>query len=816
MSPTDFFSDFKFALRQIWRRPLHAFLVVLTLTLGIGANTAIFSLVNGVMIRPLPYEDGEELVVVSFERNLNGREVVTFSPPEYDDIVEQAKTMEEVAEYHTMWFTLLGGEVPERVQTGVVSANFFDMLGVEPVLGRGFAAGDGDPGATPVLVISHDYWRRSHGSDPSILGKVFELNDKPHTVVGVLPSIPQFPDENDVFMTSSACPFRSNQAVRESRSARMLKLFGRRHAEVSLEQVRSDFASVAGGFVEQYPDVYPMDSRYEIKVRSLSDVLTEDVRRRLLVLMATVGLVLMIGCFNVASLISARLIQREQEMAVRSSLGAGRLRLLRQLLAENLTLTVLGGIGGTIAAYGVLHLLVSFISRFTSHTDSIGIDDFVLSFTLVLSLLTGVGIGLISVAAARKNVFSPLRQGGFRNSADISGRRARNLFIVFQLALSFVLLVSTGLLIRSLTKLQEVDLGFDTSRVLTLVLDLNWSKYDSTEKVLDFAIPLLERVERTPGVASAAMASAYPFQTGLNALPENRTFRIGGRPIPEKGKEPVASMRTVSAGFFVTLGIPLLEGREFSPHDDHDAPFVAIVNQLMASRYWGEQSPLGEHLIRPDGRSWEIVGVVGDVRQYGFDSEVQPTVYLPFRQPMDRQLGPSLLVRSEAEPMQIARQVRERVYSVDPEQPVSRVVTLEDQVARNLDGPRLTTILLGLFAVLAMVIALTGVGGVMALSVGQRQNEIGIRIAMGATRCSILVLVLRQGMMVVVGGLLAGVGGALFLSRLLSGLLYGVEPSDPATLALVFCALAGAAGLVCLATARRAASVEPVDALRCD
>jgi predicted permease len=801
--------DLQYGVRMLIKNPGFTIIAVLTLSLGIGANTAIFSVVNGVLLQPLPYRDGDQIVVLQQQAPLAGVANLPFSVKELADYRERSRALEDLVEYHTMSFILLGHGEPERVQTGVVSANFFDMLGVKPILGRTFRPGEDQPGAEPVLVLSHGYWQRSHGSDPNIVGKNFRMNDKVHIVVGVLPPVPQFPNENDVYMPVSACPFRSADAFIANRNARLMSVFGRLKSGATTEQAQTDVATIAGHLQHEYPDSYPKNRGYAAGVTPLQELLTQRARPTLLILLGTAGLVLLIACANVANLALARLLRREREMAIRAALGAGRGRLMRQLLTESTLLSVAGGGLGLVLASWGLDLLVSFAARFTPRTGQIKIDGAVLVFTLIVSVGTGIAFGVLPALTSKGNLVAALKEGSGQATTGAGRQRLRSLLIVTQVAVAFVLLIGAGLMVRSLIKLQQVNGGFNAENVLTMQVVPNFSKYTNAQQARTFFHTLLEKIKSRPGVTSAAVAFTFPLN---QSQPLNNTFQIEGRQLAPGDPRPIADFRIASPEYFQTVGIPLVKGRLFTEADNENAPGVAIINQSMARHRWGNDDPIGQRISFNNGQTWlTIVGVVGDVRQYGLDREAADELYRPFAQVPN---GTRVLVRTVAEPMSIARQMIEAVYSIDPDQPVSNVQTLEQVRRDSLAAPRLTAILLSLFAGLALTITATGITGVMALWVSQRTQEIGIRMALGATQGRVLRMVLGQGLTLVVIGLLLGVAGAFALTRLMTAVLFGVEPADPVTFVAVALVLIVVATIACFMPARRATGIHPMIALR--
>ncbi len=809
--------DIRYGLRTLSRSPGYATAAVLTLALGIGANTAIFSVVHGVLLQSLPYGGGDQLVRLRVDGPGAGIEDGRFSAPEVNDLATLSRTLSGVVEYHSMWFVLLGRPEPERVQTGVVSASFFDLLGVRPILGRTFLPGEDRHGAEAVLVLSHAYWQRSFGADPGVVGRVFRMNDRPHTVIGVLPPIPGYPDDNDLYMPISACPFRSAPHMEQSRDMGMMQAFGRMKPGVTLEAARKDLASVAARMAADHPESYPASMQLSIVPVALTSELTQRARPTFLVLLAAVGLVLLIACANVANLTLARLIRREKEMALRSALGAGRARLTRQLLTESLLIATLGGALGLLLAWGVHGLLVHFASRFSPRAGEIAIDASVLAFTLVVALATGLVLGLIPAVSARRSLTAALQQGGGGRSASSGGRmRTRNALIIGQVAVSFMLLIGAGLMLRTVWKLGRVDPGFRPERVLTSRLDLNFSRYTSPSDYRTFEDRLLEKLSVLPGVQSAALSGTFPLNEG--GVQTSR-FRIEGRAVSSPEALPRADFEQVSPDYFRTIAVPMVRGRAFLGTDRPETPRVAIINQSGARRFFPGEDPIGKRIQianntpGPANDVWiEIVGVVGDIRQYALSKPPVEQIYVALAQ--YPALSATCLIRTTSAPAQTTRQLREAVHAIGPEQPVDRFRTLEEVVAGSLESPRLTALLLALFAGLAVLITAAGIVGVISFSVGQRTQEFGVRMALGAEPRAVLAMVLRQGMTLVAMGLALGLAGALVLTRLLAGLLFEITPTDPATYLAVALVLGGAAAAACFVPARRATAVDPMVALR--
>jgi putative ABC transport system permease protein len=819
--------DVSYAVRSLRRNPGFTFTVLLTMALGIGANSAIFSVVNAVLLRPLPYPDGDHLVVL---RQAQPKASVANMGFSYKDIVDYraARTLSDVVEYHDMWFILLGRAEPERVETRVVSANFFDVLGVTPLYGRTFTAADDKPGAPAVLVLSHGYWKYSFGGDPNVVGKVFRMNDRPHTVIGVLPPVPtvrsgqtgrlQAAPDVDVYMPTSACPFRSAPHMMDGRSMRMMNALARVRPEFTHGQSQADLDVVAARLARTYPNDYPSDD-FKTVATPLRDELTRSFTTTLYVLLGTAGFVLLIVCASIANLLLARTVRRERELSVRSALGADRSRLLRQLLTESLLLAVCGGLLGLAFAAGTMRLLVLFAERFTPRAAEIAIDRSVLLFTLGLSVFTGLVFGSIPAWSGRFEVVAALQSGG---RATPARQTLRNALIVAQVAVSFMLLIAAGLTLRSALNLQQVDPGVRTDHVLTMRVDLNYSKYpgslDATTrlgKISGFWQRFEQRLRGLPGVIDVAGSGTFPLN---EQGPFTGGFQIEGRRLPA-GTAPLRTdIMLATPDYFRTVNQPILAGRAFTTADRGQTSQVVIINHAMARHYWPNEDPVGKRIADAnDGRNgqpieWSrIVGVAADTRQR-LDLAPRDEVYIPLYE--TAQLTTTWLVHSTLDPDTMARAVRQAMYALDPEQPVDRFRTLTEIRATSLEAPRLTATLIGIFALLALVITAAGIAGVIAFSVNQRTQEFGIRMALGAHRARVVNMVLRQALTLVGIGLVLGTAAAAFVTQLLATLLFEVEPTDGATFITTALVLALVAMLACLAPARRAASVDPIVALR--
>jgi putative ABC transport system permease protein len=800
--------DSTFALRMMRKNFGFTIAAIIVLGLGIGANTAIFSVVNAVLLKPLPYEHGERLLMMRQSTPHSGLMGRNISVPELMDYRRQNRSLDAIVEYHNMQFILLGRAEPEQVETGVVSWNYFDIFGAKPLVGRNFAPDDEKPGAPAVLLLSYEYWLRSFAGDPTVIGKVFRMNDKPHTVIGVLPPFPQYPQENDVYMPTTACPFRSGAHMLANRQMRMVRMFGRMKPNMKPTEAEADLSAVAASMNREFPNDYPEGSDLKVDVTPLKIELTRDAKPTMLFLLAAAGFVLLIACANVANLNLARMVRRERELGVRTAMGANRVRLFRQLLTESSLLALLGGALGLLLATGGLQLLSAYVARFTPRAREVHIDITVLLFTLAVALFVSVLTGTAPAVARRENLITTLKEGGSQSLGSARGK-LRSALIVAQVAVSFLLLIGAGLTVRSLINLQRVDPGFRPENVLTIQFSLDFSRYTTNEKTLAFWDSLLQKVQTLPGVVSAGAAGVFP----LDRSPAfNNQFDIEGQQGNATGK-PIAELNVITPGYLQVLGIPLLSGRNFDRRDRPESAKVAIITQSAAQRHWHNQDPVGRRFSFDNGKTWtEIIGVIGDVHEHGLDLPVNDLIYLPFAQ--YPQNGPALMARTQGDPMAVARTVVQRLYEVDPNQPAGRIQSLEQYRADSIAAPRLTANLLGLFALLALAIAAAGIGGVMALAVSQRTHEIGVRMAIGARPAEIVRMILGQGMGLALLGVIIGVATAFALTSAVKSFLFGVTPNDPATFLTVAAVLAAAALAACYLPARRAAQVDPLRALR--
>ena len=811
----DLMQDLGYALRTLRRSPGYALIVVITLGLGIGVNTAMFSLVDGVLLAPLPYAQGDRIVHLRQTQPAIDDPDMAFSVHEIEDYRERNRSLSAVVEYHGMTFTLLGQGEPELVATGVVSAHFFEVLGMRPILGRSFTDEDDRLGADPVMILSNEYWVKRFGADPGVIGKGYVMNGKVHTVIGVLPPIPQYPDQNDVYMPTSQCPTRSSPDFIANRRARMMTVFGVLRPDVSLEAAQTDLSRVASSISEENADIYQPETKgYGAAVAPLKEDLVARARPTLWILMATTALVLLVACANVASLALARAVRRGGELAVRQALGAGRGRLVRQLLTESTLLALTGGALGVGLARGSMGLLARFAGQFTPRAFEASINGTVLGFALLVSLVTGLFFG--SVPALRRAAGASATLARSRSDeTGPGGHRAHGWLVASQVSLAFVLLIGAGLLTRTFMAVSSVDPGYRPEHVLGARISLPQSYFNGPEPTDDaFFDELMRRVRALPGVHSVARVQTVPlngnsFRTGLET-----------EETADAGPDHYVQIMPVraSADYFATLGIPIVAGRGLT-EDDRALPERSVVlSQSLAERLWPGQDPLDRRVRACSFNSGQcqdwltVVGVAGDVKMEGLEADATPAVYAADNSTTYG--GGDVVVRADGDLAALGRSLTDVVHQLEPDAPLSRVRTLEAYVADAIAPRRLTAALMGIFAALALLVTLAGVAGVVAFTTSRRTHEIGVRLALGAEPRSVLGRVVRVGMVPAVAGLALGAVGAIGFSGLLSRLVWGIRPIDPTTFAVAGILLLGGALAACWIPARRATRVDPVTALR--
>jgi predicted permease len=802
--------DLRFGLRTLRRSPGYTAAAMVILALGIGANTAMFSVIHGVLIKPLPFRDGDDLVLVQQSAPLANVANAGVSIQELFDYRTRLRSVGDLVEHHAMAFTLLNQGEPDRVDTGVVSANFFDMLGIQPIHGRSFRDGDDDLGAEAVLMLSHEYWTSKFGADPNVVGRVLEMNNRPHTIVGVLPPYPQYPQRQDVYMPTSACPFRAGAERNPGegpgqghRAFAALTVFGRLAPGQTESSAAAEIATVAATYDDQFPREYEGLRGFTGTASSLRDTLVSPARSMLFVLSGATLLVLVIACANVANLALARTMRRQRELAVRTALGAGRRRLMRQLVTESVIVAVAGGALGLLVAWLSVDLLVGFVGRFTPRIGQVAIDGSVLGFAFVASIATGILFGMAPALSTKRNLTQAIRDGASQAGEAAGRQRLRAGLVVAQVAVSFVLLVGAALLLESFYRMSSVPPGYETRRVMTAAIFGNFSRTPDYPAIL-------ERLRSAPGVRAAAITNAIPQRV---AQPTPITFTVDGRP-PQDGRRLVANANLASDGYFDALDVPLVSGRDFRSGDTAQAPLVAIINRSMAAA-WDGADPIGTTFTVRAGTqtpSYTVIGVVPDFRLYSVDSDIAAQYYRPIAQ--SGGLGARLLVRTEGRIDDLGRAIKTAVHAVDPQIPIEEMQTLEEVRFGRLETPALTTTLLAIFAGVALAITLAGIAGLIGTSVSQRTREFGLRMALGASRGSVLRHVLGQGAMLVAIGVGLGIVGAYWFSYLIADSLYRTTPYDAGAYAAVAALFLVAAVVATFAPARRATTIDPLKALR--
>jgi putative ABC transport system permease protein len=801
-------ADLRYALRMLVKSPAFSIVAILTLGLAIGANSAIFSVVNAVLLRPLPYPQSEQLVRVFGKQPQ--LDLAPSSPANFLEWKEENQVFERIGTYVGQGFNLLGGDKPERVIGARVSADLLQLLRVQPALGRLFTSDEDQEGRGQVVILSHDFWRSRFGGDANTVRQTITLNDRPYTVVGVMPAGFAFPSTR----TQVWVPVAFNAAERNTRDTNFIDVIARLKPGVSIEQARANMNAVAQSQAERYPKT---NTGIEVQVVSLQEHAVGDVRPMLVVLLGAVAFVLLIACANVANLLLARAAARQREMAIRGALGASRSRVVRLLLTESVLLAVVGGALGLVLAIWSLDLLVSLKPANLPRLAEIGVNRTVFLFTLTVSVVTGLLFGVAPALQVSKMDLNEGLKEGSRGGSDSPRRhRIRALLVVSEVALSLVLLVGAGLMIRSFSRLLAVDPGFKADHVLTAFVSLPASKYPRREEQTAFFDRLLERLRNVPSVSAAGLVTDIPLYGGSST-----GFDVEGRPPAAPGQRAMTDYRVINADYFAAMGMKLVKGRAFTRYDTGDAPGVVIINETLAARFFAGEDPIGRRLdLSGEPRDLrEIVGVVGDVRNYGVDEEVKPEVYVPFLQSAPEYLSGvvsalTIVVRSTIEPAALGAALREQVQALDKAQPVSEIKTMEWYLAESMAQRRFNMLLLGVFAGLALVLAAVGIYGVIAYTVTQRTHEMGIRIALGAKGGDILRLVFGNAMATTLAGIALGLGAAFALTRLLRSLLYQVSPTDPFVFVAIPLLLLSVAVIATYLPARRAMKVNPITALR--
>jgi putative ABC transport system permease protein len=799
------FQDIRYGLRSLLKKPGFTLTAVIALALGIGANTAIFSVINGVLLRSLAYAEPERIVMLWEKSLTGGNQQNVISPGNFLDWEKQNSSFEHMAAVWDLRANLTGGTgEPEEIKAQFVSVGFFSSLGVQPVMGRAFLPAEDKVGNELVIVLSHQLWQTRFASDPQVIGKQATVSGRQRTIIGVMPPGFHFIDNQ----VKAWMPLALDPAVnyRET-TGRFLSAVGRLKRGVSLQQAQAELAGIAKQLEQAYPT---KNLNWGVNVVPMHEQIVGEIRPILIVLFAAVAFVLLIACANVANLLLSRAAARQKELALRAALGAGRMRLIRQMMTESVLLALMGGALGVLLAVWGIRLLVAFGPDNIPRLNEISVDLGVLAFTFVISLGTGLLFGLVpALQASRPDLNDALKEGG---RGSTSGRTGifRNVFVVGEVSLALILLIGAGLMIRSFARLQSVATGFKAENVLTMRAQLPRKKYPEPHQIVDFFKQAQERIATIPGVQAVGAISYLPLNGGLAS---RDSFKIPGQPPPTPGQEPAVEVRVVTPTYFQAMGIPLLKGRLLNERDVKETR-VLLINETMAKRYFPNTDPVGKQLeVSWDGSGPdEIVGVVGDIREGALSKEPEPAIY--WSHSRESYSGMALVIRANGDAARLTTAVQKEIRSLDPEQPVSDVRTMEQVIARSIARPRFNTLLLSIFAGVALLLASVGLYGVMNYSATQRTHEVGIRMALGATRTDIMRLVVGNGMTLTLIGIGIGVAASLILTRVMTSLLFGVTATDIPTFVGVSAVLAAVALIANYIPARRATRVDPVIALR--
>ena len=793
--------DLRYGVRTLVKKPLFTIIAVITLALGIGANTAIFSVVNAVLLRSLPYYKADQLIILS-SLTPSGEED-GISQLESEDFRAQMHSVDALVGFQSQSVNVTGSDRPDRIRGAFVSANYFQFFNLVPTIGRTFSDGEDKQGAPRNVVVNEKLWRERLKSDTNLVDKKLILNGEVYSVIGVVSSEFKQPFDPDVeaWMPLAYYPGNNGQ-----RAARFLFAMGRLKDGNKIEQAQAEATTIASQLAQAYPKE---NIGRGAKIQSFPERMVSGVRPMLWVLFASVGVILLIACANLANLLVARGISRQREVAVRAALGASRWRLIRQLLTETTIISVAGGVCGVLLAYWGLRALLKLPQNFIA-ADQATLDTRVLLFALATSLLTGWLFGLApAFQLVRPKLQSFLKEGGRGSGEGARWNRVRGGFVVFQVALSLILLVGAGLLIRSFDALLKVDVGFRPEKILSLEYRLPRNKYGKTDVQWNFHRQVTEKVQEIPGVQSVALVRGLPFSGngGTTAI------TLPDRELPQKGTEPEVMFNTATPNYFETIGIPLLRGRTFGNEDQGNTPTVVIINKMMADKFWPNQEAVGKQVrFVEDNSVGNIVGVVGNAKHFWLEEDQRLQMYVPYSQMPG--LFATLVIRTNVEPLSISEQVRQAVWKVDPDQPMWKIRTVEYLLNRSVADRKFLMTLMVIFAGLALVLTVIGLYGVISYLVNQRTQEIGIRMALGAQMGDILRMVLRQGMFLVLGGVVLGLAGAWGLTRLMAKLLYRTSATDPVTFIGLAVLLIVVALFACYIPARRATKVDPLDALR--
>jgi putative ABC transport system permease protein len=808
----DLLLDIKYALGRFVQEPVVTAIIVITLALGIGVSTSIFSVVNGLVLQALPFDNSEQLVAMRQSQSAAENDNMNFSAQEVLDYRAQSSQLEELTEYHSMTFTMYGKDDPLLVRTGVVSPNFFDLLSLEPHLGRFFAAEEGENGAEPLVLLTYEFWQNAFDGRADVLNETIEMNNKIHKIIGVLPHFSQFPNVNDIYMTVPSCPFRSGEKAINNRDLRFLTVYGKIKTDSNVEQLNTQLTDVAQRSFDNYPAAYKQDKNLGLLALPLEDELVKDTKPLLFILLGTTVMLLLIASANVTNLTLSQHAKRRRELAVRSSLGASRMKIARQLLTESLLLGLVSGLLGLFVAYFGTEILMQFTTRFTGNASEIALDVNVMLFTLFISVLAGVVSGL-TPALTKINLVSSLKEGG-KATFTTRNQPVRNLLLIAQFTFSLTLIIIAGLTIKSLQELGKVNLGYNPDDVQIVQVDLNWSIYKTPLQQWQFAKELLQNVSQLPYSESSAISMTYPMDNEAITNGEIReSIQLDDRDFDANNIIAGLHARPVSHGYIETIGAQLLQGRLFSDRDDENAAQVTVINSSLAKKLWPNEQAVDHKMSLDKGETWlRIIGVVADIKEIDNSATTGNQIYVPLAQSPTSHIA--IMMKTTEPADTYVRDVQEIILQINNKQALAKTESLREALDNTSAIQRFIAKLLTIFAALAVAITISGVGGVMAYLVAARTREIGVRMAIGANKKSIIIMVVAYGAKLTVVGLVVGLGVTVTIAQAMAPMFFNVEYFDLPIYLFATLGLFSIAILACVFPAIKASSASPVAALR--
>ncbi|PKI12810.1 ABC transporter permease [Colwellia sp. 12G3] len=805
--------DMRYAITRFIAQPVITLTIILTLALSIGATTAIFSVVNGLLFQATPFKDSEQLVILE-QKDLSTQQSYGFSASELMDYQQQANSFENIAEYHNMTFTMYGHNDPIRVRTGVVSTDFFTMLNLTPILGRTFTEAEDDIGAEPLVILTYEFWQKEFNGSESVINQAVEFNNRSHKIIGVLPKFPQFVDENDVFMAIPSCPWRSGEHALANRSMRMMTSFAKIKPGYTFEQVNKEISEIAKGLSKSYPEAYADGADISASALSLHDELVRSSRPYLYTLLATTLLLFIIASANVTNLTLSQHAKRKREFAVRASLGASKLRIMQLLLTESLLLSLIGGGLGLLLAFFTLDVLKDIVSQFSSLASEITIDSKVMSFSVIIAIISGIISGL-APSFTKVNLVSSLKEGG-KSSYSTDHGILRNGLLICQFSLSLMLLISAGLTIKSLSNLQSIDVGFTSEKVAISQIDLNWTVYSNAQERWQIAEQILQEVRKLPYLGSSALSMTYPNDTVAASYNNiNEAVQLDDRDYNPDDILSNSFVRPITDGYFKTLDSQILFGRSFSQYDDSAAANVVIINEKLAKQWWPNESAINHSISLDKGENWfTIVGIVENIHEQGADVAPSFQIYAPMAQAATPHIAILAKYNTDSDLANFNQDIKNIIGQLDNRQPISKFESLQQAADNALALQNFLAQLLSIFSLLALLITVSGVSGVISYMVNLRTREIGIRMAIGATKLNVITLILFYGIKLTLAGLFLGGIAAYFSGNWLSQQLFDINAFDVVIYASTFSVLLLISILACLLPAWRASSIAPMKALK--